>query len=147
MFHFRLIAAGIFAAALLVGCRENAGEAAVLMPQDPNGNFVLYLSNQSFAISPVDMAVYIDGTKAIQENFEVKNQHHYVAYTYRLAQGSHTIRVVSSKGGATLEKTFEIKNKHWATVFYWYYPDTRGGSAPTPRSFTFVVKDEPIGFE
>ena len=145
----RVLAAGLLTALLLACSPGNTPKPPVgaLLPQDPNGNFVLYVSNQSFAISPVDITISIDGTKAIQDDFDVKNQHHYVQYQFHLAPGKHILKADSSKGGAALAQEFEVKDKHWAAIEYWYYPAVTGGAGPTPKSFVFVVKDTPIGFD
>lgn len=43
-----------------------------------------------------------------------------------------------------LEKEFEIKDKHWAVVDYWYYPEAHYN--PTPKQFSFDIQDKPIYF-
>ena len=115
-------------------------------PQNQAGNLILYVSNQSFDITPIDITVYIDGQKALKDDFEVGSQHTWVPYGFSLAAGKHTIKAVSKKGDAILEKEFEVKGKHWATLAYWYYPKLRGGAGPTPKSFSFSIEDKPIGF-
>lgn len=108
-------------------------------PTAANGNFVLYVSNQSFEIDPVDIRVTIDGEAAVDDVFEVRNQHNWVEYTFRLAKGRHTLRVESRRGEAELERTFELRGKRWAVLDYWYY---RG----EPKHFSFDISARPIGF-
>jgi hypothetical protein len=137
---------------LLLFLPVTALQSAEELSQDKNGNFILYLSNQSFAVNPVDIKVFIDDIIAVEQEFDVKGargpQHNWIQFQFSLAPGKHTIRALSSKGRAKLEKEFEIKKKNqWAVINYWYYPEVIGGSGPTPRSFDFMVKEEPILFE
>jgi hypothetical protein len=118
---------------------------------DEQGNFILYVSNQSFAVNPVDIKIYIDGKIAIDEKFDLTGkrvaQHNWKQFRFKLKPGRHYLKAASDKGKAALEKEFEIKNKHWAVVDYWNYPKVTGGAGPTPASFSFRIQDTPIGFE
>jgi hypothetical protein len=135
------------AAALLAGCAdpELAPPDSELL--DPSGQFTLYVSNQSFEISPVDIQVSIDGEVVVREYFEVGNQHSWKTFVLDLSGGTHRIDATSNKGGAELSEAFEVKGNHWAVIDYWYYPKVTGGAGPTPRQFTFMIQDEPIRFE
>lgn len=135
--------------AIMAGCSagNHPGQGAEpVFPQDPNGNLVLYVSNQSYAITPVDITVHIDGKMAIQNDFDVGGQHRWVQHVFRVTPGEHTLKVVSRKGKASLETRFDLKDKHWAVVYYGYYPKATGGTGPTPKSFSFQIEDKPIGF-
>jgi serpin B len=114
------------------------------LPQDKNGNFTLYVSNQSFAVDPVDIKVYIDGKVATDQNFDVgtgkRRQHNWQTFQFQLADGAHRLRVESKKGQASLEEQFEVKGKRWAILNYWSSPDT-------PKKFSFTVSDNPIYFQ
>ncbi len=140
-----IIVAGIFCV-LGLACRP------VLPPVDsrlldPNGAFTLYVSNQSFAITPVDITVAIDGEVVVREYFEVGNQHSWKKFTLTIPNGRHTVNVASRKGGATLTKEIEVTGRHWAVTDFWYYPNEQGGAGPTPRSFSFTIQDTPILFQ
>ena len=114
---------------------------------DPNGNFHLYVSDQSFAISPVDIKVFIDGELVVNGVFNVGSQHSWQTFVLKLSPGRHEIVAESSKGHAKLEQTFEVGDKLWAALDYWFYPKPEGGVKPCPRHFSFYVRDEPIMFE
>jgi len=87
-------------------------------------NFILYVSNQSFAQTPVDITIHIDGKRVISSMFEVRNQHHRIKYRFKLTSGTHNLVAVSVKGEAKIERDFEIKDKkHWAEIDYWYSPE------------------------
>lgn len=124
-----------------LGGNGQVGPQEALLPQDSNGNFVLYVSNQSFARTPVDITVSIDGQKAVSADFDVGNQHRWVEHTFRLAPGKHKLIAVSKKGSAQIETEFEAKDKHWAVVSYWYNP-----KQGEKKQFTFDIEDTPIGF-
>lgn len=113
---------------------------------DPNGNFHLYVSNQSFAISPVDIKVFIDGKPVVNGSFNVGTHHTIITYVLKLSPGQHKIVAESLKGHAKLERTFEVHDKLWADLAYWYYPKPEGGAEPCPRQFTLDLRKEPIYF-
>ena len=113
---------------------------------DPNGQFTLYVSNQSFAISPVDIQVEIDGEVVVREYFDVGNQHNWRAFTLSLPAGKHRLRVSSTRGEAELSEEFDVKGEHWAVVDYWCSPKLTRGAGPTPKHFSFTVEDKPIYF-
>ena len=120
-----------------------------VLPLDKKGNFVLYVSNQSFAITPVDITIRIDGKEAVCGDFDVaahpmRAQHNWIKHVFHLSPGKHTLEAVSKKGEATLKREFQIKDKHWATVDYWYYPNKR--HRRNDRHFSFTIKDKPIRF-
>jgi hypothetical protein len=138
----------MFAALALVfaGCGTSSTAPPKSVVIDPNGNFHLYISNQSFAISPVDIRVFIDGELVTKGLFDVGSQHTVRTFVLELQPGQHKIVAKSSKGRAKLEQTFEVGDKLWASLAYWYYPKPEGGVRPSPRHFSFDVKDEPIYF-
>ena len=109
------------------------------LPRAPDGNFVLYVSNQSFEIPRVDVRIEIDGRTAVDQDFEVENQHNWVEFRFELRKGRHTLKAVSKTGEAERSWLFNVKGNHWAVVDYWYYP----GDA---KRFSFDLSNEPIGF-
>ena len=130
--------------AALGGCLGDNGQGApkeTLLAQDPGGNFILYVSNQSFTISPVDITILIDGKKAVEADFAVKHQHNWIMHTFRMLPGNHKLVAVSKKGSARFEKEFEVKDKHWAVVDYWYDPKQ------SEKKFSFNMQGTPIQFE
>jgi hypothetical protein len=136
---------------LFMGRLTNPGKPAVSkatepnLPQDKTGNFILYVSNQSFAVNPVDIKVYIDGQVAVEQEFEVGDQHNWQAFHYSLPHGTHQLQVQSQKGQAKLQEEFEVKSRHWAVLDYWFYPDTH--YEPTAKHFAFGVSDKPVYFD
>ena len=135
--------------AMLPVFADTTDSSEKIIPQDKDGNLTLYVSNQSFAITPVDITILIDGRKAVIGNFDVKGkriaQHNWIKHVFTLSPGKHKLKVLSKKGEAILEKEFSIKGKHWAVVDYWYYPKSH--YSPTPRKFRFNIQDKPIQFE
>lgn len=113
---------------------------------DPDGNVHLYVSNQSFAISPVDIKMFIDGELVVNGSFEVGSQHTIQEFVLKLSPGRHKIVAESSKGHAKLEQTFEVDDKLWAALGYCFNPEAEGGVEPSPPHFVFDVRKEPIYF-
>ncbi len=132
------------------GCEGGTSDVSSdedILEQDEKGIFTLYVSNQSFAISPVDITIHIDGKKAVDRKFDVGNQHIWIGYSFSLSKGEHKLVAVSKKGDARFEGQFEIKDKHWAAIEYWYDPNNTRGAGPTPKQFSFNIQDKPIYFQ
>lgn len=154
-----VLGAVLAAAALLVACSPDrpsqsspaatttpsrSKEAPALRP-DPDGNLVLYVSNQSFDLDPVDIAIEVDGVPVVGQSFEVESQHSWKKFVLRVAPGDHTLVAHSVKGDATLTKRFTVEDKHWAVVDFWYSDGTSG--TETASMFTFTISDRPVGFQ
>lgn len=142
MRHFILMLT-ISIVVLVVGC-GNLGLSPV-KSKLLNGGFVLYVSNQSFAITPVDIRIEIDGEVVVHEWFHVGNQHNWKGFSLNLPTGKHTLHISSRRGEAELTKEFEVTGKHWAGIDYWYYP--KPASGPVLKHFSFYIQDRPIIFE
>ena len=112
---------------------------------DPEGNIFLYVSNQSFVITPVDITAEIDGKVIVDEMFKVGNQHRWKRFRFKLSMGKHEITASSKNGNATLHKTFTVKGKQWAVLDYWYYPETNYNACP--KHLTFEIFNEQIYFQ
>ena len=115
------------------------------LAQDPDGSFVFYVSNQSFAEPTVDIQVLIDGKTAVNHSFRVGDQHNWRKFVFALPQGKHTLKAVSSKGKAQLETEFTVGKKNWAVLDYWYSPENHDKDR-SQRCFSFENRDKPIGF-
>jgi hypothetical protein len=119
---------------------------SIEIEQDPAGNFVLYVSNQSFAEPAVDIRVSIDGKTAVNHRFRVGTQHNWIEFVFALPEGKHTIKAVSLKGEAKFETEFTTGKKNWAVLNYWYSPGGQGGHKPLQKQFGFELSDKPVGF-
>lgn len=89
-----------------------------------NGNFILFVSNQSFALDPVDIKVYIDNKLAVNRDFYCEYQHTWIKFQFNIKDGTHKLYCVSSKGGEKVDTTFIISETPFCVVEYWYYPKT-----------------------
>jgi hypothetical protein len=110
------------------------------LAESEQGNFILYVSNQSFERGNVDIRVLLDGRPAVEDDFAVKDQHNWVEYRFSLDDGRHALRAESVEGDALLDATFTVKGNRWAVVDYWCCSD---GTEP---KFTFLVRRQPIAF-
>ncbi|MCZ7557503.1 MAG: hypothetical protein M5R41_13975 [Bacteroidia bacterium] len=128
----------------IAGCGETDGSlypTQQVLPQDGSGNFVLYVSNQSFDIPTVDIQVTIDGKTAVSATFEVKNQHNWIKHTFLLAPGKHVLKASSVTGEATVESEFEVNERLWGVLNYWYYARLGGN-----KFLEFRTQDTPMLF-
>lgn len=112
-----------------------------LLPQDSNGNFVLYVSNQSFDIPAVDIKITIDGKTAVSATFEVKNQHNWIKHTFQLTPGKHVLKASSVEGAVSIESAFEVRDHLWGVVNFWFY--AKGGGN---KFLDFRTQDTPMFF-
>jgi hypothetical protein len=136
----------VIAVSIFAGCSTPSSVTSKKVVNDPNGNFHLYVSDQSFNISPVDIKVFIDGDLVVNGSFDVGSQHNYRAFVLRLSPGGHKIVAESSEGHARLERTFEVNDKLWAALAYWSSKKSKGGVESYMGHFSVDVKKEPIYF-
>jgi hypothetical protein len=112
-------------------------------------NVTLHVSNQSFADAEVHITVAIDGAMAVDQSFDVGNQHGWIPFELELAPGPHEV-VATSDTGVTSTFTLDVLDSghKYAVINYWYYPPDPKypGATQTPRSFDFSQSDEPIYF-
>ena len=122
-----------------------------IFKEDKNGNFILYVSNQSTTVNPIDIKVFIDNKKVIDRDFDVKGkrtvQHNWIPFRFKASPGSYSVQVKSKKGKAVLNTTFKISGKHWAVIDYWYFPKISGSDSQTPAEFSFNLENKPIVFD
>lgn len=109
--------------------------------QQKNIDVRVRVSNQSFAISPVQITIQIDKKTIINKSFPVGNQHLYKSFPIALSPGKHHISITSKNGQAELKKEFLVtKTQRWVDISYIYYPKTH--YSPTPRQFSFQIVNE-----
>ncbi len=111
---------------------------------DPNGNFTLYVSNQSHVNKRVDIFVKIDGLPVLHEYFKVGNQHKWKEFKLQLSNGKHKLEAVSQGGNATIEQLFEVNGKQWAVLDYCNGKEQ--GHLCLMPALNFNLSDSPIGF-
>jgi hypothetical protein len=126
-------------ALVLSGCGDPKLAPIRSSLESTNGNFILFISNQSFATTPVDIRVSIDGTPVVQQYFDVGNQHNWLGFPFMLPPGQHRITATSVKGSASITTNFTIGDRRcWGVLDYWYYPKNHGN---TPRQLSFKLKE------
>jgi hypothetical protein len=126
----------------LTGCGDPELSTASSSLPDSNGNFTLFVSNQSFEIDPVDVWVEIDGELVVSADFAVGTQHSFVPFELSLSEGKHQIRIWSKKGDAELSTEFELKDHDVGVITYWYSP--RRHYEPVPKHFKFRTQKGPL---
>lgn len=134
--------ASILLIVILFGCKEKPLAKPSSKMLYPNGTFTLYVSNQSFAISPVDVTVEIDDELVISDYFAVGTQHSFTPFRLSLSKGRHKIKISSQKGKAELSTEFELSDQDVGEIDFWYYP--KSYYDPTPRHFDFKLQKGPL---
>jgi len=141
----------LLALSVLVGCAANGGGTASLNSASAAGpaaadfTLKLFVSNQSFEVDPVDIEVRVDGDVVAVGEFAVGNQHNWREFVVDLEPGRHELTAVSKSGGCSLSREIEISGDRWATVSFWFYPETH--YQPTPAQLVFDIRDEPMLFD
>ena len=117
--------------------RVHAGEDNDMPPRP---NFSLFISNQSFAMSNVDITVSIDNVPVVDDRFPVADQHSWRGFPLSLSNGVHTLVAVTQTGRTNLQTEFTVNSNHSGLLEFWYHPDkSRDGIALTPPSFSFRI--------
>jgi hypothetical protein len=129
------------------GDNYNGATIDIVVNEAASSEVMLYVSNQSFEHSEVEITVTLDGETIIDRTFDVGNQHNWIPFSIRLASGEHTLEA-SSSTGAVFSTQFEAADSatRYAVLDYWYYPPDDSGSNARPQSFSFMIQDDPIGF-
>jgi hypothetical protein len=128
------------------GCSGGDGgpEPRQLLPVSTEPNFVLYVSNQSFDLDPVDIEVRLDGELALEGDFLVEGQHSWHTFDFDLAPGTHELRAVTLAGETVAVEEIEIADgTRYGVLNFWYY---ESGEAYGP-SFGFDLFSEPPAFD
>ena len=128
--------------AVLASCSKPSENAPVNGPLD--AVLTLYVSNQSSAISEVDIQVSVDGRRVVDGVFSVGMGHGGEQYELPLTKGKHELHASSSKGSTHYDTVIDLQGKHWGSLFFWYQPAEPGQGGPQPRSFTFELQDTPM---
>lgn len=106
------------------------------MPATGNPSFTLYVSNQSFDRSLVDIHVYIDNRLAVSGDFDVGTQHTWHEFKFALRPGEHAIRVESEDTTVTANANVTINAPKYGVVMYWY------DQTQQPEQFDFWSSSE-----
>lgn len=136
------------------GCRSPSGnghidkrtESPVPLQENPDGNFILFVTNQSLERPEVDIVVTIDGRPAVNDTFRKSDHGSRREYRFLLDPGTHVIRSMSRQGEAVMEQHVEIRDRHWGLIAYYYSPGGRKGIRIN-ASLDFRFSDEPIYFQ
>lgn len=133
-----------FLAIILCTCIGSTKPQFTQEIEEPNANFILYVSNQSFEKPNVDISITLDGKLLINDFFRVKNQHYWKIYSLNLSSDIHLLSVNADNGSYELEKEFKISNRHWAVISFWY--TSKKDNDYQPSGITFEISNEPYGF-
>lgn len=109
-----------------------------------NGETVLlhlYVSNQSFDISPVAIDVWLEDTHVITGGFDVEGQHNWILFDLNVPIGSHGLRAEYRESSVVLTETISIPAERWGVLEFWYYPNE-----PEHPMFTWSLHDSPVAF-
>jgi hypothetical protein len=125
----------------LAACTDaNQPRQVIPAPADPN--FTLFVSNQSFAVTPAEISVYLDGELAVEGDFEVGSQHTWLDFDFRLAPGAHELKSVTKNGARIVALTWPVEisdDRDFGVLAFW--TDREGAT------FSFDLQDDQPGFD
>lgn len=75
---------------------------------DPDANFTLVITNQSYDDEEVQLEVKVDGITVVNGDFHVEGQHNFVSYPLALRPGTHELTASSDDFNEALQETFEV---------------------------------------
>ena len=146
------LGAGVVLGGVLGGCKKERPVPPTQAPaersapaQVEGANFELVVLNASPEQRVVDIQVHLDGRLEVDETFSsegdplIQGPPPHRRFQFRLTPGSHTLKATSRAGGATLERRFEVTERHWALLGYAY------GTAP--GTFAWQLQATPLLFE
>ncbi len=113
---------------------------SIVLEDDADALLTLWISNQSFAITPVEIAVEVNGQVIVSDWFPVEDQHLVVRYDVHTGPGEYRLTLVGAGGEArqSLVVLVEEEPRH-VTVSFW--------ADPEPPAFTTRVTADPPGFD
>jgi hypothetical protein len=97
-------------------------ESISIIPQVENGNFVLFVANQSLDLNPVDIIVHIDEKLAVNREFLCKDGSNEIEFQFQLENGTHKLYSYSKKGNISKDTSFTLPATPYSTIEFMYYP-------------------------
>ena len=112
----------LFLVLFFYGCDESVST----IPQVEDGNFILFVSNQSSNPDPVDIKISIDGKLAVSQEFLNKGGHNWIKFEFQLTDGNHILFSSSSKANISKDTLFVLPKTQYSVVDFWYSPQSSG---------------------
>jgi hypothetical protein len=101
----------------------------------------LYVSNQSFHLSLVDIDIWLDDTHMVTGGFDVEGQHNWILFDLQMPAGSHSMRAEALDGTVLLNVAVPVPQERWGVLDFWYYTDD-----PSHPQFTWNLSATPVAF-
>lgn len=123
-------------------------EPRQLTPTATDPTFVLYVSNQSFDLDPVDIEVLLDGEPAVEGDFLVEGQHSWHTFSFELAPGAHELRAATLAGDSIAVETIEMgQEPRYGVLNFWFYEPGHDYPEAYGPTFSFELFSEPPVFQ
>lgn len=105
-----LISCAIIGISLSAGCIDIGDDT----PDHPN--FILYISNQSGDVDPVDIRVFIDEICIEDCYYHIGDSHNWTEIELTLKWGRHKLCASTIMGNCTFQEEFNLKRNTWAVL-------------------------------
>ncbi|MCF0092234.1 hypothetical protein B0E54_01055 [Micromonospora sp. MH99] len=120
----------------------SATPAAIRLVDEDSADLHLWVSNQSFEDDRVTVVVSIDGTRLVDQPFDVQSQHNWILFPIKLPPGSHEVTATSPTGAETHQRlTVPEQGRRYAVLSYWTEPGRDN------RQLSWLVQSHPVAFQ
>jgi hypothetical protein len=106
-------------------------------------NLVIYVTNQSAKINPIDIQVSLDGECCIFDTFDNTGrrvfQHNWSRYAFRYPPGSHVLTVRNERLQLELERKFTLEDQIYFVIDF-VFP------APVTQTSRFFINESKSDF-
>lgn len=93
-------------------------------------NFTLFSSNQSLDLPRIDLKIAVDAEIVEARDLECGNRKNWHRVEMNLSKGEHVIEATSRAGKASATKAFQLADRKWCAICFWYRPKTSDPEGP-----------------
>ena len=106
---------------------------------ESQADLLLYASNQSFDDGEVRLTIAVDGVTVVDGDFDVEDQHNWVAFPLGMPPGVHEV-TAKADSGATLRESFRVPGDatRYAAIDHWGEDDE--------AELTWSFQRQPVAF-
>jgi hypothetical protein len=101
----------------------------------------MYVSNQSFDVSPVDIDIWLEDTHVVTGGFDVEGQHNWVLFDLQVPGGPYALHAEGFGGSVVIDEAVPVPEERWGVLEFWYYTGD-----PTHPLFTWNLFETPVAF-
>lgn len=133
-----LLAGGLAACAA-----EGPMEPHQVQPEATDANFMLYITNRSALLDPVDMKVFLGGKLSVEGDFPSGKEY---VFQFKLNAGGNNLSASTEAGDTQYLNLFQIRSGVTYGVLEFWDESPQSSGPPGPL-FSFELLDQPPAFD